>query len=83
MTLVDSDDTNSTVDYSIGSVSLSYGLAKLEGTVTKYYKGSFDTYESSNWTEDVSQSTSTPEYSKATTIKTAAGSDTIIRYIYS
>ena len=83
LTLVDSDDTNSTVDYSIGSVTLSYGLAKLEGNVTKYYNGSFDTYESNNWTEDSSQATSTTEYSKATTFQTAAGSDSIIRYIYS
>ena len=83
LTLVDSDDTNSTVDYSIGSVSLTYRVSKIDGEVTKYYTGNKDTY-SDSWSENVSTATifSDTEKTKAESICSTA-CDATLEEVYS
>ena len=83
LTLVDSDDTNSTVDYSIGSVTLTYRVSKIVGEITKYYTGNKDTY-SDSWSENVSTATifSDTEKTKAESICSAAG-DATLEEVYS
>lgn len=83
LTLVDSDDTNSTVDYSIGSVTLTYRVSKIVGEITKYYTGNKDTY-SDSWSENVRTATifSDTEKTKAESICSAAG-DATLEEVYS